>query len=992
MARRKTSRSRAGTALIELLVALGVFGALAAAVTTLSVDALWTLHSGADYAGAVAYAQEGLEAARQIADRSWTLLTSGDHGVTVETAGAETRYAFVGSADTVDIYTRVVNVADVQRDASGNIVLSGGTLDPDTKRITATVSFATGSTRRAASVQLTAYLTNWESFSWTETLQAQFRQGTLTSTEVIAAAEPPADNGSVRLAGAVDWTAPVVRGTFDAAGSGDGRAVVVQNGYAYLVTDDGGDGRLLIINATDVTAPTLAGSVPLGAPGYGLVVSGGYAYVARGSGSGELAVIDIRTPATPTLVRTVDAPGSAAGRSIAGEGALLLLGRNGSGSTDEVHAYTIPSADAANPTAQGSLNLSGDPTVESVVLRSGTAFLATTGDPAELVVVNATAPASLTQQGTLDLSGTTDATGVAVSGPSVYLTRSGGNEFVVADVSNLSRPVVLGELDLGNGANGLAVEGGFAYVAAREQGNEFQRVDAGTPAALSVAGAAAVGAEPKGATFAGNYAFLATAGNDRELVIVGGGEGGWANPTLVGSINLGGNKDGRVVVVAGDYAYIGREKASEGGEFLIYDVSEPRTPTFVGQAEIGDTVRSILLDGHRAYLATYRDRREFQVADVSNPASPRIIATFRVPGNTADGMALYKTGNIVVMTTRANDDTDTADVRDRDSDDDDGPAGMDELDPGPEVLLLDVADPANPILRGQIDFGTNITVRHVTGNSTHMFLATSDNAAEVKIYDIQDPARPVLVGSYNTTGSGEGRMVVLRGTTLFVGTRNNGGGTDPEFFILDVSNPAAPVLRSSGSALDIRADVFGLDVAGTVGFIGTTRRDRGFVTLDLTNLNSPAELGVREMNDSVNFVGVYGTFAFVASDDDNAEVQIFKSADATGFATTGTYDSIQFDSGATTTVWESVSWNAILNSGTLQFQLRRGDTQAALAAATFTGPDGTANTYYTTAGSALTLPNSTDPLPGRWIQWRAFFNGTQVATPELQDLTLTFRR
>ena len=50
------------------------------------------------------------------------------------------------------------------------------------------------------------------------------------------------------------------------------------------------------------------------------------------------------------------------------------------------------------------------------------------------------------------------------------------------------------------------------------------------------------------------------------------------------------------------------------------------------------------------------------------------------------------------------------------------------------------------------------------------------------------------------------------------------------------------------------------------------------------------------------------------------------------------------------------------------------------------------DTFYTTSPIALTLPNSTDPLPGRWIQWRATFQGTQVATPELQDVTLTFRQ
>ncbi|MDP3685769.1 MAG: hypothetical protein Q8R32_02980, partial [bacterium] len=254
-------------------------------------------------------------------------------------------------------------------------------------------------------------------------------------------------------------------------------------------------------------------------------------------------------------------------------------------------------------------------------------------------------------------------------------------------------------------------------------------------------------------------------------------------------------------------------------------------------------------------------------------------------------------------------------------------------------------------------------------------------------------------GSYNTVGSGNAISLVLRATELYVGTRNNGGG-DPEFFILNVSNPSNPQLFSfpeSGSALNIGGDVLGLDVSGTVGFIGSNREDEEFQTLNLAALTSPAVLGKKEFEATVNDVTVAGTYAYLATaeadeKDIEGEFHIFKSADAGGFATSGTYDSIAFDSGSLNTVWEGFSWNVVLNAGTVRFHIRRGDTQTALENALFLGPDGTSNTYYEVSPTVLTLPNSTDPLPGRWIQWRATFNGTQVATPELQDVTLTFRQ
>jgi len=54
-----------------------------------------------------------------------------------------------------------LTVSDVQRDGSGNIVVSGGTLDPDTKNVVSTASWNVNSAR-ANSVVLTTYLTNWK--------------------------------------------------------------------------------------------------------------------------------------------------------------------------------------------------------------------------------------------------------------------------------------------------------------------------------------------------------------------------------------------------------------------------------------------------------------------------------------------------------------------------------------------------------------------------------------------------------------------------------------------------------------------------------------------------------------------------------------------------------------------------------------------------------------------------------------------------------------
>ena len=102
-------------------------------------------------------AEEGLEATRSARDQSWSgniaSLTSGSPYFPVISAN---KWSLSNtSPGTIDnIYTRQVVITDISRDASDNIVTSGGTNDPNTKKIISTVYWGT------KSASLTTYLTN----------------------------------------------------------------------------------------------------------------------------------------------------------------------------------------------------------------------------------------------------------------------------------------------------------------------------------------------------------------------------------------------------------------------------------------------------------------------------------------------------------------------------------------------------------------------------------------------------------------------------------------------------------------------------------------------------------------------------------------------------------------------------------------------------------------------------------------------------------------
>src|SRR3989344_3730587 len=101
-------------------------------------------------------AQEGIEGVRSIKNQSWGNLTSGTYGL--DTTGNV--WSFDAGPDPLGKFSRTIVISDVQRDVGGNIVASGGTPDPDAKKIDATVDWDFSDVR-ARSITLATYLTNF---------------------------------------------------------------------------------------------------------------------------------------------------------------------------------------------------------------------------------------------------------------------------------------------------------------------------------------------------------------------------------------------------------------------------------------------------------------------------------------------------------------------------------------------------------------------------------------------------------------------------------------------------------------------------------------------------------------------------------------------------------------------------------------------------------------------------------------------------------------
>ncbi|MFA5933461.1 MAG: hypothetical protein WCV81_04260 [Microgenomates group bacterium] len=215
-----------GQSLIELLIAI----ALAAVIIPGILSGLIASREGKAQEGqrlqALTYLKEEEEAVRSVREAGWSNIASNN---TYHPVQGATSWSLATGSETINSnFTRQVAISSVQRDSSGNIVLSGGVIDPSTKLAVYTVSWTTPN---PGSVTTTEYLQRYlGNTTLVHTTQADFNGGTFNNTE-----SDTTGGGSVRLSNVGsssysfvdDYTSPVSY-TYDS------NKIEVLNGFAEL--------------------------------------------------------------------------------------------------------------------------------------------------------------------------------------------------------------------------------------------------------------------------------------------------------------------------------------------------------------------------------------------------------------------------------------------------------------------------------------------------------------------------------------------------------------------------------------------------------------------------------------------------------------------------------------------------------------------------------------------------------------------------------------
>jgi Tfp pilus assembly protein PilV len=147
-----------GLTMVEVLIASAII--LTAVVVLLGVHSLYlkTALENGQTVQAAYLAEEGVEVMRYLRDASWSqniapLSLNTPYGLALSGA-----WITNATSTWIGAFYRIVTLSAVERDAASDIVASGGTLDPNTKLLTVSVSWP----QRGATTTKTVatYLTN----------------------------------------------------------------------------------------------------------------------------------------------------------------------------------------------------------------------------------------------------------------------------------------------------------------------------------------------------------------------------------------------------------------------------------------------------------------------------------------------------------------------------------------------------------------------------------------------------------------------------------------------------------------------------------------------------------------------------------------------------------------------------------------------------------------------------------------------------------------
>jgi type II secretory pathway pseudopilin PulG len=241
---------------------------------------------------------------------------------------------------------------------------------------------------------------------------------------------------------------------------------------------DGLDTAIIVASTTQSTSsikifdPALhqLSSIDLDAPIFSIDAIHHKIFAALNATHHQVSVINIQDLSHPFLEASTSLPGVAGSfpgaTSISYFDEKLYVGTHRTAGR-EFHIYTVA---IAEPQWLGSIELNHN--INSITIREPYAFLATSGNVKDLIILNIADPHNISILSTLDLPGNEDALSLFLTGNTLYLGRKKSlkpsePDFVIISIEDPQAPVILGTHITNTNIKSIRIAGDTAYLAAQ---------------------------------------------------------------------------------------------------------------------------------------------------------------------------------------------------------------------------------------------------------------------------------------------------------------------------------------------------------------------------------------------------------------------------------------------------------------------------------------------------------------------------------------------
>lgn len=213
------------------------------------------------------------------------------------------------------------------------------------------------------------------------------------------------------------------------------------------------------------------------------------------------------------------------------------------------------------------------------------------------------------------------ANNVAVNGGYAYVA-AGATGLQVVNVSNPNSPVIVGARDTAGNANDVRLVGDLAYVA--DGTNGLVIINVAAPANPVILGSVNTGGEAVDVWVSGNFAYIANSSAGLTIVNVTNPSA----PIVASSVATGGVARG--VAVKENVAIVVSDSTNT---LRTFNVANPSAPAALGSVNLSGSVKDVDINGTLAAVAAYTGGAQF--VDFSNPSSPRLVGS--LPGSAPNG-------------------------------------------------------------------------------------------------------------------------------------------------------------------------------------------------------------------------------------------------------------------------------------------------------------------------------------------------------------------